>query len=58
MPAIEIPEVVREIIICADSDTPGERAAQAATQRFLRLGQRVRIARPECGRDFNDLLKA
>lgn len=54
---VELPAIVREIIICADADRngSGERAAQVAAQGFLRDGRRVRIARPPAGaKDFND----
>lgn len=54
---VEVPEIVRTIIIAADADTPGERAARMAAQRFLHQGLRVRIARPATG-DFNDMLLA
>jgi len=55
---VELPEVVREVIIAADGDEPGERAANAAAQRFVGQGRRVRIARPPAGYiDFNDALQ-
>ena len=54
---IELPDIAREIIIAADADDAGERAAQAAAQRFLVQGKRVRIARPAPGKDFNDHLR-
>lgn len=57
MRALEIPDVVRELIILADHDEPGERAAQALAQKALREGRRVRIAIPgREGADFNDEL--
>jgi putative DNA primase/helicase len=47
-----------DILIAADSDLPGERAAYAAAERWHREGRRVTIASPrEMGCDFNDLLK-
>ena len=58
---VELPEIVREIIICADNDVngAGEKAALAAAAKFTREGQRVLIARPpSAGMDFNDLLQA
>jgi len=57
LPLIELPAVVREVIICADADEPGEKAAHDTAQRFLREGRKVRIARPEAGLDFNDHLR-
>lgn len=53
---IELPNVAREIIIAADGDRPGECAAKQAGHRFVREGRRVRIAKAERGRDFNDYL--
>jgi len=55
---VDVPTCVREIIIAADGDEAGERAAKAAATKFLREGRGVRIARPEPGRDFNDELTA
>jgi putative DNA primase/helicase len=55
---VELPDVVREVIIAADGDEPGERAANAAAQRFVGEGRRVRIVRPPAGYiDFNDALQ-
>ena len=53
--SVELPEVVGEVIICADNDAAGERAAQQAAARFLREGRRVRIARPLGAKDFNSM---
>ncbi len=49
---------VRDVIVLADGDEPGEAAALDAARRWKREGRRVRIARPPKGMDFNDLLKA
>lgn len=54
---IKLPPDVREVIILADGDDPGEKAAQAAARRFLSDQRRVRIARPPKGSDFNDMLQ-
>jgi putative DNA primase/helicase len=54
---VELPELVREIVIAADGDQPGERAAQAAAQRLLAQGRKIRIMRPPSGQDFNDVLR-
>jgi hypothetical protein len=55
---VELPAIVREVIIAADADEPGEAAAQAAARRFLREEREiVRIARTgRQGTDFNDLI--
>jgi putative DNA primase/helicase len=48
------------VLICADNDANGvgQRAANAAAERFLAEGRRVRIALPPgSGLDFNDLLR-
>jgi hypothetical protein len=56
---LELPEVVAEVVIAADNDAPGIRAAREAALRFIRLARKVRIAEPPAGlRDFNDALKA
>jgi putative DNA primase/helicase len=54
--ALDLPPHVKEVIILADADRPGEEAAQYAATRWVREGRRVRIARPPQGQDFNDLL--
>ena len=54
--SLELPVNVREVIVLADGDDPGEQAAQAAALRWIREGRVVRIARPPRGMDFNDLL--
>jgi hypothetical protein len=54
--ALDLPDLVREVIVLADADDPGEAAAQACAWRWKREGRRVRIARPPRGNDFNDTL--
>jgi hypothetical protein len=56
--SLDLPREVRNVIVLADGDDPGEAAAQACAWRWKREGRRVRIARPPRGMDFNDLLKA
>ena len=56
MKALHLPEAVREVIVLADGDEPGEDAARQSTLRWQREGRRVRIARPPRGQDFNDML--
>jgi hypothetical protein len=49
--------VTPEVVIFADRDNSGRAAAEAAADRFIREGRRVRIAEPIAGcNDFNDLL--
>jgi putative DNA primase/helicase len=55
-----LPAEARMVLICADNDANGvgQRAANAAAERFLAEGRRVRIALPPTpGLDFNDLLR-
>lgn len=54
--ALELPHEIRDVIVLADGDDPGEAAAQDCAWRWKREGRRVRIARPPQGMDFNDLL--
>ena len=53
---LDLPREVRDVIVLADGDDPGEAAAQHCARRWKREGRRVRIARPPKGADFNDLL--
>ena len=56
--ALDLPRDVRDVIVLADGDEPGEAAARDCALRWKREGRRVRIARPPRGMDFNDLLVA
>jgi putative DNA primase/helicase len=56
--SLDLPRGVRDLIVLADGDEPGEAAAQDCARRWQREGRRVRIARPPQGMDFNDLVKA
>ena len=56
--SLDLPRDVRDVIVLADADEPGEAAAHDCARRWKREGRRVRIARPPQGMDFNDLLKA
>lgn len=56
MVALDLPESVRDVIVLADGDDPGEAAAHGCALRWKREGRRVRIARPPQGQDFNDML--
>lgn len=53
---LDLPENVREVIVLADGDDPGEAAAKECSFRWKHEGRRVRIARPPRGMDFNDML--
>jgi hypothetical protein len=53
---LDLPGDVREVIVLADGDEPGEAAARDCAWRWKREGRRVRIARPPQGMDFNDML--
>jgi hypothetical protein len=54
--ALALPDDIREVIVLADGDDPGEAAARDCALRWKREGRRVRIARPPVGLDFNDML--
>ena len=54
--AVVLPTEVRTIIVAADGDDPGEKAAQEAARRFVAEGRAAKIARPTRGQDFNDML--
>ena len=55
--AMQLPPEVRSVVIAADRDAAGTRAAQDAAARWRAEGRRVRIAWPdEAGADFNDIL--
>lgn len=54
---IGLPEGVRDVVIAADADPAGQRAAEASARRWAAEGRRVEILTP-CGegQDFNDVL--
>jgi len=55
--SMALPRGVRSVVIAADSDGPGRRAAAKATRRWQAEGRAVRIASPDqLGQDFNDVL--
>ena len=56
--SLDLPANIRDVIVLADGDEPGEAAARHCALRRKREGRRVRIARPPTGMDFNDLLVA
>jgi hypothetical protein len=53
---LALPQDVREVIVLADGDDPGEAAALDCALRWKREGRRVHIARPPRGMDFNDMI--
>jgi len=53
---LNLPKSIRDIIVLADGDDPGEATARDCAWRWKREGRRVRIARPPQGLDFNDML--
>ena len=54
--SLDLPKDVRDVIVLADADQPGEAAARVCALRWKREGRRVRIARPPEGQDFADIL--
>jgi hypothetical protein len=53
-----LPPVVRSVIVAADPDPEGERAAVSAALRWRAEGRTARIARPTGSGDFNDVLRS
>ncbi len=51
-----LPAEARWVIVAADPDPPGIRAAEQAATRWRREGRRVEIIRPHGTGDFNDML--
>lgn len=56
--SLDLPDHVRDVIVLADGDEPGEAAAREAARRWKHGERRVRIARPPQDMDFADLLRA
>lgn len=52
------PPLAAEVIIAADNDLPGLKAAESAAARWHAEGRRVIIAPSDPGLDFNDMLLA
>ena len=56
---LTLPASIQEIIVAADHDGPGLKAAKAALARWRGEGRVVKIARPQKpGEDFNDLWRS
>ena len=50
-------KITQEIIICADGDAAGQKAADKLAERLHKAGYGVRIAPSPQGQDFNDILR-
>jgi len=56
---LKLPASIKEIVVAADHDGPGLKAAKAALARWRAEGRAVKIARPQTpGADFNDLWRS
>ena len=54
LPAMQLPDCVRAVVIAADNDLAGNAAASKAAEAFAATGRQVRIMRPADGyKDFN-----
>ncbi|MDT7953188.1 MAG: toprim domain-containing protein [Acetobacteraceae bacterium] len=57
--AMVLPPIVRSVVIAADHDGSGRKAAAGAARRWRAEGRTVRIIQPDTPRvDFNDLYRA
>ncbi|MEJ2630925.1 MAG: toprim domain-containing protein [Acidihalobacter sp.] len=54
--ALELPGDVRDVLIAADADVAGKRAAHGLAERLLAEGRTVRLAAPDDGSDWLDAL--
>jgi hypothetical protein len=55
--ALVLPPIAHSVVIAADPDEPGRKAAGDAWSRWRAEGRLVRIATPNGSGDFNDLLR-
>jgi hypothetical protein len=53
---LDLPDNISHVVVLADGDDTGEKAARDCAWRWKWEGRRVRIARPPQGMDFNDML--
>ena len=53
---VVLPDAIREVMICADADDVGIRAAQKAAERFMRQNRKATIAKPYGAKDFNEMM--
>ena len=51
-----IPDTVTDIVIAADNDVAGIKAARKLAERLIALGKVVRLAKPQAAKDFNEIL--
>lgn len=59
MNAIAIPSWTKEVIVCADNDNAGLKAAKPLAERVAAMGKTARLAIPENdGDDWNDTLQS
>lgn len=56
--AVTLPKIVRQVIICGDNGSAGEKAAMAAVSAYQRRGYAAEAAFPDRGADFNEMLIA
>ena len=55
---LALPQDIRDVIVAADNDPPGLRAANRAVARWKAEGRTVRLAVPDrAGADFNNVLR-
>jgi putative DNA primase/helicase len=55
--ALDLPPVVREVVLLADNDPAGEQAVIFAGRRWIAAGISAKVARPDDGcSDFNEML--
>ena len=58
MARVPLPDGVREVLVAADNDPPGQRGAWAAADAFMAQGRAVRVLTPDtAGEDFNDIVQ-
>lgn len=54
---LTIPDYVKEIVLCPNSDEAGKRSCQKALKEYKLKNRRIKVAIPPPGKDFNDLLR-
>ena len=52
-----IPETTKNLVIAADADPPGQKAANEAALKYAALGWTVKVVPPPKGKDWNEYLK-
>jgi hypothetical protein len=55
--SVQLPEHIRGVVIAADNDPAGIKAAESLERRLQREGRAVKIVKPGAEKDFNDLLQ-